>query len=140
MQLLACMEGHNGATGPIRILIRHPPGLLDQRHGVAVPRHPIEVRAVEAGESLQAVQRAGLLKRLRVQRQRDRRAEAARAPAVRLLRARPILLKTYSEADSKEYSGSATGALKQPAHPQSASCRHAAEFYTAEDACTAENV
>lgn len=56
-----------------------------QRDCLAVARQPVKVRAIEAGEGLQLVERARLLKRVRVERQRDWRAENAGAAAGSLL-------------------------------------------------------
>src|SRR5205085_10682739 len=68
----------------------HRPGLLAQRDGAGVARHVVEVGAMEAGEALQAVERAGALEGLGVQLERVQRGVAAGAAARVLLQVRDM--------------------------------------------------
>ena len=56
-----------------------------QRDCLAVARQSVKVRAIEAGEGFQLIERASLLKRVRIERQCDWRAENACAAAGSLL-------------------------------------------------------
>src|SRR5579864_3741823 len=74
------------AVGAERTFVRHLPGLAAQRQRAAVAPNAVEVRAMQAREAFELVERTGRLERLRIELERRRRRVAAGAAARVFLR------------------------------------------------------
>lgn len=79
MQRLAGAQGNQRRTVGVSIILRNAPALGDKRDPATIARQPVKVGAVEAGEGFQAVERAGISKRLGIKLERRVRSSSATA-------------------------------------------------------------